>query len=302
MDISAYQPILDPRQIDPALKIVILKDSEGYLTDPDLIINGKILADAGKTIATYIWPDPDVSPQANIDVAATAIAKAGLPLTAAFLDIEQYTDSLTKAIMKPANISEHARQTYLLAKQAFGQVGIYTNRNFTMSWAPPMSTWLSELKVPLWVAEYKLEPSTHTLLGWSDLLKIWLPTYSPDLPLECTLAQLVGHQFSGDRFCLPGIYANAQLVRSPLDVNMFDPAFFTGKLSQAPAPTVVPNPLQMWRCTIPLLNVRTGPSTNYSIWGTLKLGTAKMATEVVNGWVHFADNTWASAAYMTRVA
>ena len=301
MDISSYQPVLDVRQIDPAVKIAVLKDSQGYLQDPDLIINGRILANAGKTLAAYVWPDPGLPPSANIGPAAVGIDKAGLPLTAVFLDTEQYKSDAGK-LLSPDAISEHARQTYLLAKQAWGRVGVYTNRMFIMSWAPQMALWLSEYQVPLWLAEYKLEPSTHTLLDWPSLLKLWLPNYSPDLPLECVPAQVVGHQFSGDRFCLPGVYANAQLVRSPLDINMFDPAFFVGSLTSSPTPDAAPAQItSTWECVVPLLYIRSGPSANYSIIGTMKQGDTKQVALIENGWCHFVGDGWSFSGYMKKV-
>ena len=302
MDISSYQQVLDIKQIDPAVKIVILKASQGIFTDTKLITNGKILADAGKTLAAYVWPCPDLPPSASIGPAAAAFAKAGLPLTSVFLDTEQYRSD-AGVQLHPDAISEHARQTYLMAKQAWGRVGVYTNRMFIMSWAPDMSKWLSAYQVPLWLAEYRIEPSCHTLLGWSDLLKIWLPNYMPTLPAECVVGQVVGHQFSGDRFCLPGVYANAQLVRSPLDVNMFDPAYFVGKLTSSPTSDAAPAQIaSIWQCTIPLLNIRSGPSTNYSIIGTLKLGDRKQVALVENGWCHFVGEGWSFANYMKQVS
>jgi GH25 family lysozyme M1 (1,4-beta-N-acetylmuramidase) len=303
IDISHWDPYIEVNKIDPAVKIAILKISQGTFLDPSFATNAKKLQDSGRTIAGYVWPDPEIAPAKSIDAAIGWIKASGLQLSAVFLDIEQ-THSAKGAPLSSTLLDSHTHQSWMLAKAAWGsKAAMYIRTSWIVEFAPKVSDWLAAEMVPLWLAEYRTQVPKGTMLSWADLMKIWLPKYSPTVPAECTMAQVVGHQFTGDRAVLPGFYGNDKYAPVMLDVNMFDPSFF-GAPSGVPAvPASVAVVYPWYVNTAYLLNVRAGPGTQYPVIGQMVQGSkaqVKDTSTIYPVWYQLLNGGWVSSIYMKK--
>jgi GH25 family lysozyme M1 (1,4-beta-N-acetylmuramidase) len=113
-------------------------------------------------------------------------------------------------------------------KSNFWQSGVYTNRGFIYDFAPNMNKWLGSY--PAWVAHYGRQPGKKIMITWEQLKRDWLPNY--DIILSSGQTNVVGHQFTGDRCLLPGVYNKFDYLpfwpnkgRLPMDVSVFTQLF-----------------------------------------------------------------------------
>ncbi len=195
----------------------------------------------------YHWLDPIGDPKKELDFKGEWLDRHPQILFC-WLDCEQWWanwGSWYQAIQKkiewaavsrfaPQRISDNAQFIAEGLRKYGKKVGIYTSYGFVTGYARAMSKWIGQY--PLWVAHYGRQPKAVTTLEW-DQIGPWLPNYQLLLPPGADPEKVVGHQFTGDRLLLPGVYSDdAGTKRSPLDVSVFNKEFLNSLTNPAPVP------------------------------------------------------------------
>jgi hypothetical protein len=329
IDISKWQDHVKPDELE-GVEAVILKSGSGMNRDPKFEVHGAVLANAGIPLMAYHWDDITVDPAEQAEWALEYIEKTGLPIKFLWADQEQswinweefYAAAQSKiawsAVKRASskNISLHNNVFIktLAAKMSKDMCGIYTNRGFTSSWAQETKNWIGGYN--LWVAHYWNHPNKKTEMTWAELKEKWLPNYKPSIPDGADVEKLIGHQFTGDRCILPGVYRDANNL-SPLDVNMFDGGFIdqikTSKATVKAKKTKEGQP-DVWSDTqldtkkgsnflvnVDTLNIRKGPGIDYEIRGFLTKNEQVTVEERQGKWARLTSGGWVYAAYLTPV-
>jgi hypothetical protein len=170
----------------------------------------------------YYYPDKDPYVEANWYVDAMK----GYPVKHAWADCEAHG-----VVMDAKVRSEKYRMFSAQVKSRFDKFGVYTNRSFIYDWAPEMNLWL--YKYPAWIPHYGYQPAVATQMTWLQLKNQWLPTY--DIIVAAGQTNVVGHQFTGDKCILPGVYTDTNVKRT-LDVSEFIPEFIASIGNYTPPP------------------------------------------------------------------
>ncbi len=205
----------------------IIKATQGsYRVNPNL----KGLADgarkAGIVVGLYHWCDPlsDARAQADFFLQKTS----GLSYDFAALDFEQYWadwaewPARIQKKLSPQVISRAGQLTANAIRDGLRFSGhpavgkkkvlVYTRASFIQEYAAPALDWL--VNYPLWIAHWA-NPAGSVSLTWQELLEKEVPqSMQPLLPdgMKCWIF----HQWSGDRYILPGL--NGEKA----DLNRFD--------------------------------------------------------------------------------
>jgi hypothetical protein len=266
-------------------------------------------------LQAYFWDDITQDPIQQADWVAQIIQSEGLPIKWVWADQEQWwTDwnawqqgragtipMSSVPTGTPALISDHNQKFAQELHSKFPQSGVYTNNGFVSTWATGMNSWLPLYRS--WVPQYGKQPKEATQITWAQLVSTWLPDY--DIILASgQLPQLVmGHQFTGDAFILPGSYSKDN-VQLPLDVSQFSKAFIdaiklntVNPVSGTPTPTT-PSPVN-YVVVYPRINVRALPDGN-STW--IRYAVQNEILQVVNitnGWAQLTDGSYVFAAYIS---
>jgi hypothetical protein len=329
IDISKWQDHIKPDELE-GVEAVILKSGSGMNRDPKFEKHGTVLANAGIPLMAYHWDDIIVDPAGQAEWALEDIVNVGLPIKFLWADQEQsWTDwdefhdaalsripwsSVKRASSKNISLHNSIFMKTLSAKAPKGLCGVYTNRGFTSSWANETKSWIGDYQ--LWVAHYGNHPKKRTEMTWTELKQKWLPDYKPALPEGADAQKLLGHQFTGDRCMLPGVYRNAS-EHSPLDVNVFDGAFIDqiktsnvlvkAKKTEENQPPAWPDSLlntdkgSIFIVNVDVLNIRKGPGTNFSVQGFLTKNQQVTVTERQGKWAKLESGGWVYASYLTPV-
>jgi SH3-like domain-containing protein len=308
VDIAYYNKGVDPSPLhDASVQLVILKVDNWFER------NGKILADSGMPIAAYHWIDPTKDAERQVSDTLRDIRESGLPVLAVFADFEQWWsrwDEWYRAIRREIawelvsrfrgnRLSRHARDVF----KAFEDAGVktfgYTRASFVNEFAPQATNWIANYR--WWLAHYiTVEPQ---VLTWADLKTRILPRvdFLPARPPGLSQDKVIGHQFTGDKLSLPGLYGDTQRTRyAAADVNLFDDGFLQ-EIGAVPSPQSLPDLLHEAIVTAsPRLNVRSGPSTSFPILYKLMYGTPVEITELRDGWARLRtiQEAWCSATYL----
>lgn len=173
---------------------------------------------AGLVVGLYQWCDPlkDAKKQADYFLDQTC----GVTFDFAAVDLEQYwadwsewPKRITKKLT-PEKISSVTKATVQHIQNGMREkrVLVYTRASFIHDYAMPATAWLKDW--PLWVAHWAFNPGKMPS-SWEALFEK-NPPYElvPALPKGC--AEWVLHQWSGDKFVLPGMYDIA------VDLDSFD--------------------------------------------------------------------------------
>lgn len=292
LDIAQHTEGVDPLPLfNATVQLVVLKVDSMFLR------NAKLLADTGMPIAAYHWIDPTVDAEKQVAQTLNIINNNHLPVLALFADFEQYWsnwDQWHKAIIKllkwnlvarfsPTRLSDHARKVFEGFKAAGREPIGYTRASFVKDFAPQASEWMGNYR--WWLAHYG-EYHVETL-SWADFKNRILPTvnFFPDLPPSVTADKVVGHQFTGDKFALPGLYGDVQRTRfSAVDVSLFDENFLQ-EITAIPNPKALPEVLhQAVVIASPSLRVRSGPNISNAVAYIIKEGTPIEIVEIKDGW------------------
>jgi len=248
----------------------------------------------------YVYPQNDVYAQA--DWLAQIVHTTGYPFKFLWADCE-----VTDSGMAPNVISEKYKMfVERLNSRYSSKVGIYTNANYIKGSAPNMTNWISEY--PAWIPHWKKQPTIKTMMSWTDLKTYWLPDY--DFIQDPNQKIVVGHQFTGDKCLLPGVYNKydylpwiANKGRLPLDVSVFTIEFLR-TLGAVVAPPPVPPPAGPidYIVNVNAINVRSTPSTDLPRVGFLLKGTVVHLKSITttNGYVQMTDGNWVFFIYLVK--
>lgn len=232
IDASYYQQKIDGSLLrSKGVELAILKADVRF---PQLAAD---VVAGGLPLGAYAWSDPTVTAAAVGEAFARRVK--GYPVRFAVVDFEQWwadwgawyqavAKKISLKLVKrclPQLIARRGLQLCQWLQLAEWPVVVYTSRGFVQSYAPQANVWLRDFD--LWVAHYGRQPAGRVWCSWEDLRGQWLPRYEPLLPAGYPVSRLAGHQFTGDRFQLPGIYKDAAgMHRSPADVSVFDRGWF----------------------------------------------------------------------------
>ncbi len=307
VDIARYTAGVNPLPLhDASVQMVILKLDDMFVT------NGKILVNAGMPIAAYHWIDPTRDAALQVTQSLDMIKASGLPVLAVFPDFEQYWsrwDEWYKAIQGllawnsvskfgGEKISSHAKSVFDGFRAAGRKTIGYTRASFVKDYAPQAASWMPNYQ--WWLAHYVT--LNNQTLTWADLKTQVLPkvNFFPALPAQLTQAHVVGHQFTGDKLSLPGLYGNVEQTKfSAADVNLFDDQFLQ-TIGAVPTPTPMPAVQYHAVVTASALNVRSGPGVSYAKLYSLTNGAAIEILEINKGWAKLKSyrDEWCSDDYL----
>lgn len=225
-------------------------------------------------------------------------AMSPYPVKFAWADCEDVTPGYSTDFR-----SEQARSFMFALHSYFPKSGMYAAKWYVDGYAPGMNVWLTHYHT--WIAHWKYRPSLKTNMSWEELKKNWLPNYDVLATSGMLPEKFLGHQFTGDRCMLPGVY-DYYNRRMPLDVSVFKTEFIDGISDYTPPPPPPPQPsnptfihyiVLSWQ-----LNVRAGPGAGYGIVYTVKQGAVLDVTNAagINGYVQLADGNWTYAAYLIK--
>jgi exopolysaccharide biosynthesis protein/GH25 family lysozyme M1 (1,4-beta-N-acetylmuramidase) len=316
VDIARYTAGIDPLPLhEGSVQLVILKADNLFAT------NGKILVNSGMPIAAYHWIDPTKDAAQQVTQTLDLIKQSGLPVLAIFPDLEQYWgkwDEWYKAIQGTLSwsmvsrlggdkISSHAKQVFEGFKAAGYKTIGYTRASFVKDYAPQASAWMPDYQ--WWLAHYISIP--NQTLTWAELKTNILPkvNFAPALPANLTAAHVVGHQFTGDKLSLPGLYGDVERKKfSAADVSLFDEQFLkglgigtgTGNIEDIPLTPLVVNGQYEAVVTAVALNVRSGPGIEYPRLYTLAGGAKVELTASNKGWAKIKSyrDEWCSEEFL----
>ena len=308
VDIARYTLSVDPAPLhDAGVQMVILK------VDKQFPKNGKAFADSGMPIAVYHWIDPTKKAEKQVEQTLRTIKNSGLPVLAIFADFEQWWadwgewyDAIWKRIswnavrrVNPGKLSSHAKDVFKgFEESEWGVLG-YSRASFVHEYAPSATNWTHGYR--WWLAHY-ISVQAQTL-SWEAMKANILPCvgFSPARPLGVSKDQVVGHQFTGDKLALPGLYGDTTRTKyARADVNLFDEEFLK-EIKAISAPKALPKTINKAIVTAsPRLNVRSGPGISYPIVDKLLKGAPIEIVEIKDGWAKlrsYADE-WCSAEYL----
>jgi hypothetical protein len=254
VDVSKYQGRIEPAQLKAGgVELVIVRAAGGLNEDPKFRQHADATLAGGLALGAYVWDDPILDSQKQVDFWASLFALYPGKISAVFPDYEQWWSNWgewTQAVQKklewalvhsftPDKLSQHLQKTsQLLQASWLGRMALYTGWGFVTSYAPKMAAWLGQYD--LWVAHWGRQVVPGTVMSWEAFKADWLPTYNPLIPPGAR--EPIGHQFTGDKVLLPGMYADAG-PRSPADVSLFNREWlFSGSV---PIPQPVPEPLTL---------------------------------------------------------
>ena len=319
IDVSHYDEHLDGQLLKNAgVAAVIVRCGSGMQLDPKFISHAQAVVDAGLILMAYYWDDIIYDPTAQAMWVMQEISSTGLPVKFIWADQEQWWTSWSawssarrgeipySAVPRgsPANISQHNRIFAGALQALYPQSGVYSNYGFVTTWASPVRDWLGLF--PVWVAHYGRQPRPPIDCTWEALEKEWLPNYPLLVPPGAKEEWIVGHQFTGDAFRLPGV-VDASGHNMLLDVSIFSEKFLnvisTGQVPPKPPvdpdPPVPPPGAPEYYVNVPILNVRNGPGTEFKIIGWLNRNTTVKVVEIQGNWAHLENGTWTYAPYLT---
>jgi uncharacterized protein YgiM (DUF1202 family)/GH25 family lysozyme M1 (1,4-beta-N-acetylmuramidase) len=322
IDVSHWDDRLDVPLLKKAgVAAVIVKCGQGMRRDPKFVSHGQAVVDGGLLLMAYYWDDIISDPTAQARWVVEDINATGLPVKFIWADQEQWWTNWSAWLAarkneipytavsraSPANISQHNRIFAEALNALYPQSGVYSNYGFVTSWAAPIKEWIGNFTV--WLAHYGRQSRTPIDITWKQLQKEWIPDYKLLTPPGTKEERIVGHQFTGDAFRLPGVY-DSYGRNMLLDVSIFSEKFLN-TISEGlvpPTPPVVPDPpspppgASEYFVNVGALNVRKGPGTQFDIVGLLNENTMVRVIEIQGNWAHLDTDAWVYAPYLSAVA
>ena len=206
-------------------------------------------------------------------------------------------------VATPAIISAHTQNFMRELYSKIPQSGVYTNNGFVSTWASGMNAFLPLYRS--WVPQYGKQPKEVSQITWAQLKESWLPDYDIILAAGQKPELVMGHQFTGDDFILPGSYSKEQVLL-PLDVSVFSKAF----IDAIRANTVNPIPGSGsgtpsaftpadYAVIYAKINVRAQPSGTATWVRYAVQGEVLHVVNIANGWAQISDGTYVFADYIS---
>jgi hypothetical protein len=278
----------------------IYKNSDGTLNaNCQRIMNQ--LKGSPLILQSYYYYHPQDDPLVEANWFVDTMLKSGLPFKFTWADCESYSASMGVDVR-----SEKYRMFTAQVKSRFSSVGVYTAEWFVSGHAPDMDKWIGAY--PAWVPHYGNQPKVVTPIDWSTFKQEWLPNY--DIILTHAQTNVVGHQFTGDVFELPGLYNYAN-QRMTTDVSVFTQAFLSkisGTVPPVIPPVIPPAPLYPTYKALYALNVRAQNGGTSALLGIIPVGTLLQIDTFISGqYSHFQPmpgftaGGWVWSAYIQKI-
>ena len=293
VDIEKFKKWIDPTPLlDAGVKMVIVKSDEMFEA------NCKILVNAGMPIAAYHYISPFRDTTQQVNSIIKDIENSQLPLLPViFLDFEEPIGFN----LQDAN-ANFWDQYSKRAKDIFGELQArgwrvvgYTRASFVEEFVPQAEEWTGDYE--WWLAQYT--PLGNQFTTWKRLLEKFLPgAFNLDLPPGVKLSQVVGHQFTGDKLSLPGLYSDTGF--SAVDVCLFDANFLT-EIGATPNPPPLPAARFVGKVTAwKGLRARIGPDKSFDSTFLLKKDHPVEVLEIKDGWAKLRSHqeTWVRASWL----
>jgi len=235
VDISRYQQRLNLQELQAGgVKHVIIKAGGGATVDAMYHNHAENCLANNMPISIYYWADPTIAPDAQVQILLEEVEN--YPISHIWVDIEQWWSVWAdwyKALQnklawqlvarfQPEKLNNfYFNFMEKLKVGAKTPVGIYTSYGFVTSYAPSMSKWLANYDI--WVANFSKVVPKGEIMPWQQFMELYTPNFPPLLPPGVDPLRVVGHQFTGDRIRLPGMYTlSTGDVLSGADVSVFD--------------------------------------------------------------------------------
>jgi hypothetical protein len=334
IDVSRYENRMDPVILQSnGVALPIIKCSSGKTEDTGFRAHAATALRVYKKIAVYHWIDPTISALENSNTVLNLLSATKFPIAFVMLDFEQWWADWSRWYMarnkqipmsdvpevSGSYLSLHALAIKRAVADVFRTV-TYVGKWFLDSYSPQARTWLANEETV--ISAYPHQPPVRTKMTWQQLK----PYYPTALPIG--VGNIIGHQFSGDRCMLPGVYeiSAGKEINPGLDVSMFDIGFLqscgvnatpVGTFAPAPTPPVppVPPPAPVgikfaWGTAngapVQAVNVRGGPSANYPIVKILYKTTTPFVYLIIppdpkTGYAQLADGSgWVFFNYFLK--
>jgi hypothetical protein len=235
VDISRYQQRLNVKELlAGGVAHVIIKAGGGIVVDAMYRKHAEACLAQNMPVSIYYWADPTIAAAPQVKI---LLELADLyPVSHIWVDIEQWWSvwgDWYKALQnklawqfvsrfRPDKLNDfYFTFMQILSAGAKRPVGIYSSYGFVTSYAPKMSKWLANYD--LWVAHFSQIVPKGATMTWPLFMKKYSPSFSPLLPPGANPERVVGHQFTGDRIRLPGMYAQPTgPTLSGADVSLFN--------------------------------------------------------------------------------
>ena len=187
-----------------------------------------------------------------------------------------------------------------------------------------MNDWLP--LYPSWVPEYDHQPAKRTMLTWDQLKASYMPNYDIILAPGQSPDKVVGHQFTGDRCLLPGVYDSGMTMntilyknRMPLDVSVFNREWIyeigggdiLPIVPPVPTHTLYPAYVTLNACNVRSASYKPVPPEKDNLIGILPAGTQVIVdtNDTISGYSHiqpwmligFPAGGWVYSAYLRKV-
>lgn len=233
IDVSHYQPRINYKLLkDAGLTYLVAKSSQAKRTDAMFRTHIIGAVAAGLVPIVYHWDDPLVDSEEQVEYLLSITCD--LPIFEYWLDDEQWWASWDKwgqanqkkipwsevPRVDPGVLSKHYHDSAVfLASRVARPVTIYTRISFMQEYAPGMREWVGNYNVAL--AQYPYD-GTRQVVDWEEFMRYHMPLADgPKLGMNIT--EWRHWQISGDKFLLPGIYAEPTGDRlSPVDIDVFN--------------------------------------------------------------------------------
>jgi len=320
VDLSYHDYDVDPGELERGgVRAVILAINKGawdgtkYLLHPNCVRILNKLKSSNILIMTYLYYYTIRKPISEANWFVDTMFGNGIPAVYAWADCEDHSENITNH-----ERSEKMRMfTAQVAARFDKKVGVYASKHFGSEYAIEhegtddevgINSWLGKYKA--WIPHWKYFAG-NVLMSWEDFKATQLPTFVPyHLPSQVEV--YVGHQFTGDRYHLPGVLdsvgsPNWFLFRNRprVDVSLFKNSFIaelTG--SPLPPPPPVPPPSITYRVTnVPYAcNVRSAPYVAINTWVryAYRGETVELTGIVSSGYAQLVDKNWIWAGYLTK--
>lgn len=320
VDVAQYQRGVFPK-IMPDVVSVIAKLGQGLYEDPEYRAHLAVTQVNGLIEQAYYWPDPLLPAIKQVEF-VKSLWKIQ-PARYLWVDCEQWWSNWGSwyqavrkqiewgavSILAPNRIADMYLDILTRLNAAGIPSGVYTSTGFVGTYAPRMNNWMKEFD--LWLAQYGRQPAAVKEMSWEELIAKWLPDYKLKLSPGMDTNRIVGHQFTGDRCLLPGMYSDKTgRTRSAADVSVFN-AEWLGRLGSLPVsiPEPEPEPLIVGVTTAEKgLRIRKEPTIYSPILGSFPYHSAVMIFEESRGagassWGKIREpiEGWISLDYVIRV-
>jgi len=252
-------------------------------------------------LQTYYYYYPQNDPIKEADWYTDIMFTNSMPAAHAWLDAEDHSAEMSQEVR-----SEQYRRFAAQVKSSFSNVGVYASRHFVAEYAPSMDKWL--YKYPAWVPTWWY-PAGSVMMDWATFKATQTPPHS--FYTSAGQTNPVGHQFTGDRFRLPGVYDNGLTMntvlyqsRMKLDVSCFTADFMKSIGANIPVPPPPPPPTYVdYKVNVNAVNIRKSPSSigtwvRYAYFGEI----LHIEGHLTNGYVQMTDGNWVYQQYLIKAS